>query len=117
MLSGNPITIEKSAIDLMGLMTSFSKTTQANAIQHSIVDGKVNIDSMIKYLSEQKENLENFSLNNSINEDYVAFVKDMPSDYYLQGQHLHKSTSCSKMQQLTAYIHLLAYCVNLRHNL
>lgn len=82
MLSGNPITIEKSAIDLMGLMTSFSKTTQANAIQHSIVDGKVNIDSMIKYLSEQKENLENFSLNNSINEDYVAFVEDMPSDYY-----------------------------------
>ena len=82
MLSGNPITIEKTTVDFMGLMSSFSKTSQANALKASIEDGKVNIDSMIKYLSEQKENLESYSMNNAIDENYVQFINQMPNDYY-----------------------------------
>ena len=82
MLSGNPITIEKTTVDFMGLMSSFSKTSQANALKNSIEDGKVNIDSMIKYLSEQKENLESYSMNNAIDENYVQFINQMPNDYY-----------------------------------
>lgn len=82
MLSGNPITIEKTALDVVGLMSSFSQTTQANALKESIEDGKINIDSMIKYLSEQKENLESYSMNNAIDENYIQFVNEMPSLYY-----------------------------------
>ena len=82
MLSGNPITIEKSAIDVAGLMGAFSQTTQANAVKESIEDGKINIDSMIEYLVEQKDNLEQFALNNTINENYVRFIEQMPEDYF-----------------------------------
>ena len=82
MLSGNPITIQKSSIDMMGLLSAFSKSSQANAAKHAFQDGKVNVDYMIKYLAEQKDNLENFAMNNAIDENYVEFVKEMPRDYY-----------------------------------
>lgn len=82
MLSGNPITIERATLDFAGLMNSFAKTEQANAVKQAIEDGKVNVDSMVKYLAEQKNNLESYAINNSINEDYVQFVKDMPKEFY-----------------------------------
>lgn len=82
MLSGNPITIEKSSIDIAGLMSSFTKTAQANAIKETLEDGKVNIDSMIEYLVSQKNNLEEFSMNNSIDENYVRYINQMPESYY-----------------------------------
>lgn len=82
MLSGNPITIERTTLDFAGLMNSFAKTEQANAVEKAIEDGKVNVDSMVKYLAEQKNNLESYAINNSINEDYVQFVKDMPHEFY-----------------------------------
>lgn len=82
MLSGNPITIEKTSIDVAGLMSAFSKTSQANALEKTLEDGKVNIDSMIQYLVEQKDNLEDFSMNNSIDENYVRFIEQMPKEYY-----------------------------------
>lgn len=82
LLSGNPITIEKTALDIGGLMNAFSKTDQANAVEKSIEEGKINIDYMVKYLAEQKDNLESFSMNNSIDTDYVEFVKNMSPDFY-----------------------------------
>lgn len=82
MLSGNPITIEKTSLDIAGLMSSFAKTAQADAVKQSLEDGKINIDSMIEYLVAQKDNLEEFSMNNAINEDYVRFINQMPSEYY-----------------------------------
>ena len=82
MLSGNPITIEKSAVDVAGLMSAFNQTTQANAVKESIVDGKINIDSMIEYLVSQKDNLEQFALNNTIDENYVRFINQMPKEYF-----------------------------------
>ena len=82
MLSGNPITIEKSTLDIAGLMSAFSKTTQGAAIIEAYEDGKINVDSMIDYLVEQKDNLEDYSINNSIDENYVRYIEDMPSEYY-----------------------------------
>ena len=82
MLSGNPITIEKTTVDVTGLMSAFSKTSQANAVVKTLEDGKVNIDSMIAYLVEQKDNLEDFSMNNAIDENYVRFINQMPNEYY-----------------------------------
>ena len=82
MLSGNPISVQKSSVDLGKLMSLFSRSSQADAVKHSMEDGKVNVDYLIKYLAEQKDNLENSTINNGINLDYVEFIKEMPTDYY-----------------------------------
>ena len=82
MLSGNPISISKSSLDMTGLLSAFSKTSQAHAVAESYKDGQVNIDYMIEYLAAQKDNLMSYTLNNSINQDYIDFVDEMPREYY-----------------------------------
>ncbi|MFA6675841.1 MAG: ABC transporter ATP-binding protein, partial [Bacilli bacterium] len=82
MLSGNPIAVEKSSLDLTSLMASFSKTAQQNAVTKSYEDGYIDVDSMIAYLTAQKDNLESYMVNNDINQDYIDFVDEMPKEYY-----------------------------------
>lgn len=82
MLSGNPIAIQKSSLDMANLMASFSQTALSEAAAESYEDGYINVDSMIEYLTKQKDNLETFMINNTINQDYIDFVGDMPKEYY-----------------------------------
>ena len=82
MLSGNPVTVTESSIDLQALMDASSSMNKSNALKEAVVDGKINVEYMIEYLATQKDNLSSFSIKNDINEDYVAWIDQMPKEYY-----------------------------------
>ena len=82
MLSGNPVTISETALDLSTMMKASSETMINSSLKESIEDGKINIQYMVEYLAKQQNNLSGYSLKNHINEDYLKFVEQMPNDYY-----------------------------------
>ena len=83
MLSGNPITISETALDLNALMNSMSMTDKKNAVKKSIENGYVNVNSLVEYLVEYGETMKNMQITNDINADYVAYVDGMPAEYYI----------------------------------
>ena len=83
MLSGNPLVISESTIDINALMATMSEAEKQNAIKESIVDGYVNVNSVVEYLVKQGETMENLRITNDINEDYVKYVEGMPAEYYV----------------------------------
>ena len=83
MLSGNPITISETSIDINALMASMDEASKKEAIEKSIEDGYVNVNSMVEYLVELGETIKNFAVSNDINEDYVKFLDSMPAEYYI----------------------------------
>lgn len=82
MLSGNPVTVSSQALDLSSFMNMSDMGMQFDAVKNSVEDGKVNVDKMLKFLVERSSGMENFMVSNDITEEYVKFVKAMPSDYY-----------------------------------
>ena len=82
MLSGNPVQIQESSLDLGSLLSFASTSQKRNALQRSIKDGKVNIDYMIEYLAETRNKFEDSLTKNDITPDYVQYVSEMPKDYY-----------------------------------
>ena len=82
MLSGNPVTISETALDLSTMMKASSESMINSSLKESIEDGKINIQYMVEYLAKQQNNLSGYSLKNHINEDYLKFVEQMPNDYY-----------------------------------
>ena len=82
MLSGNPISITETALDLSAMLDASTATTQAESVIKSVEDGKVNVNYMIKYLAEQQENLSSYAIKNTITEEYVEYVDNMPKEYY-----------------------------------
>lgn len=82
MLSGNPISIEKSSLDLTSLMASFSTSAQSHAVSEAYKDGYISVDYFVEYLTTQRDNLESYMVNNTINQDYIDFVDQMPDEYY-----------------------------------
>ncbi len=79
MLSGNPITITQNAYDLDALMNAASFSEKVDAIKK---EGYVNVYSLIEYLAKQNEAMNSIMVENNITEEYVQYLKDMPSDYY-----------------------------------
>ncbi len=82
MLSGNPVRIAKTALDLQNIADTLTTAQQAEAVTEATKDGYVNIDFLIKYLTEQQKNISNLTVNNTLNADYTNFVKSMPKEYY-----------------------------------
>lgn len=82
MLSGNPVQINESGLDLNAMLKSSSDSTKQSAIKQAIEDGKINIQYMIEYLAKQKDNLSGYTIKNEITKDYVQFVDEMPNKYY-----------------------------------
>ena len=83
MLSGNPLTISETTIDINALMANMSDSTKKEALKQAIVDGYVNVNSVVEYLVKQGETLENLQVTNDINEDYIKYVEGMPVEYYV----------------------------------
>ena len=83
MLSGNPITISESTIDLNALMANMSDSTKKEAVKQAIIDGYVNVNSVVEYLVQQGETMKNLKVTNNIDEDYVRYVENMPAEYYV----------------------------------
>ncbi len=77
MLSGNPITISQQAFDMTALMQSTSLGDKTDSIV--IEDGYVNVNSMIENLIAKSKTAENLVINNTITQDYVDYVKALPS--------------------------------------
>lgn len=83
MLSGNPITISETTVDLEALMNSMSMTEKKEAIEKSIEDGYVNVNSLVEYLVESGETMKNMQITNNIDENYIAYIENMPAEYYI----------------------------------
>jgi len=83
MLSGNPITISETSLDLDALMNSMSMTDKKEAVKKSIENGYVNVNSLVEYLVESGETMQNLQISNDIDYKYVAYVENMPAEYYI----------------------------------
>ncbi len=83
MLSGNPITISETSLDLNALMNSMPDSTKKEALEHSIEDGYINVNSLVEFLVERGEVMEGMQITNDIKEEYIAYLDAMPKDYYI----------------------------------
>ncbi|MBP5092135.1 MAG: ABC transporter ATP-binding protein/permease [Bacilli bacterium] len=85
MLSGNPIQIAQTGMDLSSLL---SGSNMANAADNSKVvfdsykEGKIDVEFMSKTLVERSNSVQDALISNKIDEDYVQFIHDMPKEYY-----------------------------------
>lgn len=82
MLSGNPITINEEAMNLTALTSRANRQTQADAIKNSVIDGYINVDSVIDYLVSRGGDVSSLKVKNDITQDYIDYVKAMPKEYY-----------------------------------
>ena len=82
LLSGNPIQVTKSGIDYEALMNSNSFQQNADALKQGSENGKVNVNSVVKYLVENQKALDSLAFQNEFNRDYISYVLSMPKEYY-----------------------------------
>ena len=82
LLSGNPVTISKTGLDLNAMMEASSDWQRTEAVKESHRDGYIDVDYFIEYLAKQKDNLSSYAIKNEITPEYVDYVADMPKEYY-----------------------------------
>jgi len=82
MLSGNPVQISETSMDLSTLINFASNSQKKDAIEKSIVDGKINIDYMIAYLADTRNKFESSLTKNNITANFVRFIEQMPKENY-----------------------------------
>ena len=82
MLSGNPVSIEESTIDINAIMNTTSPTDKKEAFKYGTKDGKINVDMVIDYLVQRSKTMQSYLVENKIDENYVNFLKAMPKEYY-----------------------------------
>lgn len=79
MLSGNPITISEMGYDLEAMMGTTSFQEKVEIVKK---DKHVNVNSLIEYLCKNDDALQSLKFNNTINQEYVDYLKSMPKDMY-----------------------------------
>lgn len=79
MLSGNPITISQTSLDLNSLMDDSTWKQQADSID--IVDGYVNVYGMIESLMKSASSMDNLLVQNEISAEYIQFLNEIPKEY------------------------------------
>ncbi len=79
MLSGNPIEITESTYDLEALTGMMDSNQKVEIIKQP---NKVAVDSMVEYFIKMGDKANSLLIKNDLNENYVNFVKEMPSEYY-----------------------------------
>ena len=82
MLSGNPIQISLEAFDVESLISGMNDADRADAVKDSIEDGKINVQKLIQALAERGSAASSSIIQNNITNDYLNYVKEMPTDYY-----------------------------------
>ena len=80
MLSGNPITIQETALNLSAMMDSMNAQDEIKAVK--IEDGYINVNYMVEYLYERGQAMESLIATNDITQDYIDYLKAMPEEYY-----------------------------------
>ncbi len=79
MLSGNPITIAETGYDLETLSGIMDVDDKIEIIKQP---NRVYISSLIAYLAKMDKAINTIMVENDLTEEYVDFVKAMPSEYY-----------------------------------
>lgn len=79
MLSGNPIQIYEQAYDLSSIMSGMSTTEKLDSLE--IIDGKINVDSILKRLLMQSDTLDKMQISNNITKDYIDYVLSIDKAY------------------------------------
>ena len=80
MWSGNPITITETGYDLSAMMDAANSMAEEDPL--GIIDGAVNVNSMIKYLAKSQNAMDTLIKTNDLNSNYINFIKNMPEEYY-----------------------------------
>ena len=75
MLSGNPITVTETALDLSALTGLVNK--EADRLTEKL-PGNVYVSSLVEYLVKTSDTV----VSNDISADYIQYISEMPSDYY-----------------------------------
>ena len=78
MLSGNPIKIEQSAYDISSLAGSLTQEERNDIIRE---EGYINVDNMVQRLINMSKTADNIMIENTITQDYIDFVNDIPSEH------------------------------------
>ena len=78
LLSGNPIGISGSTYDLTSLMNSVSDVSVVRSVTSGVRDGKIDVNFMVEMLSTLSSSV----VSNTIDENYVRYVEQMPKEYY-----------------------------------
>ena len=78
MLSGNPVTITETALDIDAMMGNMTPAQKQEIIKEA---GKVNVEFAINQMLEQYENIGKITVNNTITKDYVDYIKMMSDEY------------------------------------
>ncbi len=81
MLSGNPITITKTAYDLTAI-NGMMQNMADNLSSGDKEPGKVYVSSLIEYLVEMRRDTEDILLENNITKEYIDYIKAMPEESY-----------------------------------
>ena len=81
MLSGNPISVSRNALDLSILLTG-TPQSQGDALKQAVEDGWINVDSLIDYLVEFGDDLSSMMIENNLTQEYLDFLSAMPAEYY-----------------------------------
>lgn len=82
MLSGNPISIARETYDLSSLLNSTSTSTKSDIVHEGTKEGEINVDFMVEELINSAQEMGNSMISNDITQEYVDYVKEMPSEYY-----------------------------------
>lgn len=82
MLSGYPVTVSESAMDLTSLLSDMTTGQKASIFEKSMKDGYIDVDFMIEELINQASSISSLSVSNEITEEYLAFINDMPTKNY-----------------------------------
>ena len=81
LLSGNPVQVKESSIDYLKLLDSTNSLTQSRIVSESWKDGKIDVQFAMESLVKASEGIGESFTTNDITEDYIQFLKDMPSSY------------------------------------
>jgi len=78
MLSGNPIEVAKSGMNINMLMQNTTREDKVAALKEA---GYVNVDSMIEFLASRASFADNIMLDNHITQEYLDYIATLPTEY------------------------------------
>ena len=82
MMSGNPISISRSAFDLSAMMSSATNVDKEQIVQEGTKDGYINVNFMIEKLIKSAEQMGNSMISNDITQEYVDYIDAIGKDNY-----------------------------------
>ena len=78
MLSGNPITVERSTYDLSALSDLMNASQKVELVKEP---NRVYINSVIEYITAMDASMKNLVIQNALTREYIEYVKAMPRDF------------------------------------